>query len=274
MGIFWKKTGSVCIVLAALTIVGYAQTTSRAQLGRSANIQVPSNAGYLGVGAQDITPERAKALNLKDTSGIEVTNLVEESPASKAGLRIHDLILDANGQKVESWQQFVEFIADKSPGTKVNLLISRNGVKQTMTATLTLRPAEIVATPVPPGFVTLSPEDLKGLIAAQSAVETPQIGFICTELMPQLAEFFGAIGGVLVESVTAGTAAGRAGLKAGDVISKVNGLPIANIRELQVLIRMSAKKPITFTVVRNKKEISLNVELALNRDPSDRDAAN
>lgn len=259
-----------CVVSAALVIAGYAQTTSRTQHGRSANLQVATSAAYLGVGVQDISADRAKALNLKDIAGVEVRTVTAGAPADKIGLRAGDVILELNGQKVEGQEQFAEMIGGKAPGTKVNLLISRNGAKQTMTATLILRPVEIAASPVPPGFVTLSPEDIQGLIAAQSAVETPQIGFVCTELMPQLAEFFGAIGGVLVESVTVGTSAARAGLKAGDVISKVNGVPIANVRELQVLIRMSAKKPIIFTVVRNKKEITLNVEIAWNRDLSDR----
>ena len=90
---------------------------------------------------------------------------------------------------------------------------------------------------------------------------------------PQLAEYFGVKEGVLVRSVTAKTPAERAGLKAGDVVVKVNGTPVTTPREISGLVRANRKKAISFTVVRNKKEMSLNVEIAEERSaPSEREA--
>jgi S1-C subfamily serine protease len=91
----------------------------------------------------------------------------------------------------------------------------------------------------------------------------PRVGFEGEELNPQLAEFFGVKEGVLVRGVTPKTPAERAGLKAGDVVVKVNGTPVTNPREISGLVlRSSGKKAVVFTVVRNKKEITLNVEVA------------
>ena len=122
----------------------------------------------------------------------------------------------------------------------------------------------------------MSPEALQAMVmGAQNAVDAPKAGFDCVDLMPQLADFFGVQAGVLVESVTSRSPAERAGLKAGDIVTKVNGIPVANSREISFVIRQANKKLIAFTVVRNKKEVTLNIELASNRaDQPDRNPAN
>ena len=92
---------------------------------------------------------------------------------------------------------------------------------------------------------------------------------------PQLAAFFGVQEGVLVQMVYEKSAAERAGLKAGDVITKVNGMPVASLREISGIVRQANKKLVVFTVIRSRKEFTLNVEIAWNRpDPSDRDSVN
>ena len=93
-----------------------------------------------------------------------------------------------------------------------------------------------------------------------------RIGIDCEPLTPQLAQFFGVDDGVLVMTVTPGTAAEKAGLKAGDVIVKVSGTLVTSPREITALL-VGGHKPMAFTVVRNHKQITLNVELALEFDP-------
>jgi serine protease Do len=263
---FWKKTGLVCIVLAALAIVGYAQPTK--PRAHSANLQVPMSSGYLGVFIREVSPE-----------GVEVTGMAEDAPAAKAGLHVHDVILDINGQKVDSQEQFVESISGKTPGTKINLTLLRNGAKQTISATLGTRPAGLPLNAAVPVGVNepgpISPEQLQMMIAAAGTVSAPKLGFEFVEMLPQLAAFFGVTEGVLVESVAPRTSAEKAGLKAGDVITKVNGLPVNSVREVFGIVRQANKKVVVYTVVRNKKEMTLNIEVAWNRlDQSDRDLIN
>ncbi len=95
--------------------------------------------------------------------------------------------------------------------------------------------------------------------------DAPAVGFYGAALNSQMAGFLGVKQGVLVWEVAPGTPAEHAGLKAGDVVVKVNGTPVTNPREIAGLVRMGAKKMIVFTVVRNKKEMTLNVEVSENR---------
>src|SRR5664279_4975127 len=65
-----------------------------------------ASGGYLGIGGLDINPERAKALNLKEERGVEVSSLAEEGPAAKAGIKQGDVVLEFNGQPVQGTAQF------------------------------------------------------------------------------------------------------------------------------------------------------------------------
>jgi serine protease Do len=155
----------------------------------------------------------------------------------------------------------------------VNLLIWRNGARQNISATLALRPAQTLfldpeglvapAAPMPPN--AFPPEVLDGSVFQGLMVQSPRIGIEGETLSGQLADFFGVKEGVLVRSVLANSAASKAGMKAGDVIVKVNAIPVSNTREVAGVIR-AAHKSATFTVVRNHKEITLNVELAQERN--------
>lgn len=249
---------SAIVLLCLVTGIALAQSGAR-----SARLTQITQQGYLGVGSADLTDERAKALNLKDSSqGVEITKIGENSPAAKAGIREHDVILEVNGKAVENNLLFRTLIGATPPGTKVNLTVWRNGARQTLTATLDERhdlqlgPA-IQLAPMPP-MPPLPPLGVSGFPGFPS--DSPIVGFWGEELGPQLAEYFGVKQGVLVQSVNPNTPASRAGLKAGDVVTKVNGTPVTSPREISFLVR--DRKSISFTVVRYKKEMSLNIELA------------
>jgi serine protease Do len=167
------------------------------------------------------------------------------------------VIIEFNGQKVENLDQFLHDIAGSAPGTKVAMTVWREGAKRTLTATLAARPDELMFTfppepPLPPFEIIPAP--------------APMIGVDGETLTPQLAQFFGVEEGVLVRTVNPKSPAEKAGIKAGDVILKVNGTPVTSAREISGLLRVG-RKPMVFTVVRNHREITLNVELALEFDP-------
>lgn len=247
---YGKKAGLICMLLAALAFAGHAQTSGR-QRARNTNLQVSSASGYLGVGVQD----------LPDNSGVEVETVTEDAPAARAGIRRKDVIVEFDGQKIDGKDQFTASIIGKAPGTKVNLTVLRNGVRQNIVATLGLRPADLPLSGPQSGMlmpaVPVSPEDLQAMIAA----DAPKVGFEGEALTPQLAEFFGVHEGVLVRTVTGKTPAERSGLKAGDVVTRVNGIPVTSPREISGIVRQS-KKTVVFTIVRNRKEMTLSVEIA------------
>jgi serine protease Do len=269
MNMSFKNAAFVFLAVVSMALPGLAQI-SAPQHARSLSLHRPSPRGYLGVGVVELTDDRVKALKLKDDQGVEIKRVDPDSPASKAGLKESDVILEVNGKAIEDIGQFQNSIGETQPGTKVNLAIWHSGVKQTVPVTLDSRPENLLSfigpdlpdapmPPMPP--VPLYGDNGFGYLPGNSAV----VGFEGEALNSQLAEFFGVKDGVLVRSVNPMTPAAKAGLKAGDVVVKVNGTPVTSPREITGLVRATRKKALSFTVMRNKKEMTLHVQLALER---------
>jgi serine protease Do len=266
----WKKFGFAILAIAAAIAIPMAAQTTAPQRGRSATLRELASRGYLGVGVVDLTEDRVKALKLNDDQGVEVNRVEANSAAAKAGLMENDVILEVNGRSVQNIAQFGSTIGDAAPGTNLSLTIWRSGAKKTVSVTLDPRPffsffgiPDAPGAPIPP----MPPVPLNGgspfpTIPANS----PMVGFEGESLNAQLAAYFGVKEGVLVRSVNANSPAEHAGLKAGDVVVKVNGTPVTTPREITALVRAGRNKAIAFTVVRNKKEVKLNVEIAEDRN--------
>ena len=234
---------------------------------------------YLGVGVAEVGAERVKALKLKEERGVEITKVDDDSPALKAGLKSGDVVLDYNGQRIEGTEQFVRMVKETPEGRPVRLLISRDGNTQTLTATIAARRGH-------GAFVTpkIDQERLRAdMMAAQADMQkaqerfrfqmpdTPQVfmgmrsgglGIEAESITAQLAEYFGVKAGVLVRSVNKDSAAAKAGMKAGDVITKVGETSVAQPQEITRTLRaLQTKKTFPVVVVRNHKEMTLSVTL-------------
>lgn len=255
---------------AAFGQTAFAQSSARV---RSATIRRITDRAYLGVGVIDMTPTRARELKLPSENGVEIKRVDGDSPASKAGLHENDVILEVNAKAVEDGEQFVRLIAEATAGTKVNLTVWRNNAKITVAAMLESRPPSpmfLVPDDVMPPFPDV-PQTRSGQFSPMPG-QTPLVGFDGETLTDQLAQFFGVKEGVLVRSVGPRTPAEKAGLRAGDVVVKVNGTPVTSPREISGMVNSSRRRNVTFSVVRNKKEITLEVEIAgLRPGNSDRD---
>ena len=257
-----KKIAVSILAVGLAAALAFPQAVPNSPRGRSATSRVIMHRGYLGVGVADLTPDRVKALNLKDDSGVEVKHVDENSPASRAGLRENDVILELNRQKMEDIEQFARAIGETAPGTKIDMAIWRAGARQNLSATLEVRSGPVAPwgpdlpdLPMPPAPPT-APGDLSFFV-----VQAPVIGMEGEGLSGQLAEFFGVKSGVLVRSVSPGTPAARAGLKAGDVVTKVNAMTVTNSREIWAMVRASRRNKIPLSVVREKKDLTLALEL-------------
>src|SRR3979409_1350361 len=74
-------------------------------------VMAPVGGGsFLGIGVTEVDSERAKALNLKEERGVEITRVEEDSPAARAGLKTGDVVLEYGGQRVEGTEQFVRLV--------------------------------------------------------------------------------------------------------------------------------------------------------------------
>ncbi len=222
---------------------------------------------YLGVDVTEIGAERARALKLAEERGVELTRVAEDSPAAKAGLSAGDVVLEFNGQRVEGTEQFVRLVRETPVGRVVKLLISRGGSPQTVEATIGKRPEmKWSRTDVERDiqrarkemerFHEMIPDTPRALMSWR----TPILGIEGESLEGQLAGYFGVESGVLVRSVLKGTPAEKAGVKAGDVILKVDDTKVTTPREISSAIRsLNAKKTFPLMIRRNHKDLALSV---------------
>ena len=261
---------SKSFVTMLLLLGGLSAVTSFAQpdpprppqpprMGKTVEVYGPSS--FLGVGVVEIDAERAKELKLKEERGVEVKSVEEESPAAKAGVKVDDVVLEYQGLRVEGAEQFVRLVRETVVGRQVKLLISRNGATQTLTPTIGARPFG--------KFMSKEFEEAIGKVRIEMpdfprpmvSVRSRTLGVETESLGSQLAEYFGVKEGVLVRSVIRGSVGEKAGLKAGDVITKIGDRRIDSSSDLTTALRSRPRGSVALTIVRNQKEMVINVTL-------------
>jgi serine protease Do len=256
--------------------------TPRARTAANRSIVIgKSGNSYLGIGVAEIDAERAKALSLKEVRGVEVKSVDHDSPAAKAGLKESDVVLEYNGQRIEGTEQFIRLVRETPADRQVNLMVWRNGGTQTLSATIGHRAEhfllrtddggdsaltlEIPPIPPMPPMPAMPPMPERGMMSdvlRGYEVRSGMLGIECEPLGSQLAAFFGVKEGVLVRSVSKDSAAEKAGLRAGDVVVKVDGEAVSSTREITSLVRAArSKHTFQLVVVRDKKEVTLSVTL-------------
>jgi len=236
-------------------------------------------ASWLGVETHEISTDKAKELKLPAEHGALLGKIIPDSPAAKAGLKENDVVTEINGQRVEGTTQFRRMIREIPAGRTVQLTVWRDGRTQTITATLGKAESgrrTWVQSGTPGTFAFRMPEmpDMPNVVPSPDMdwngeifmKGQPRLGIDAEDLNGQLGSFFGAPEGegILVRDVNSGSPAEKAGLKAGDVITSVDGNRIRSIGDLRG--KLSAKRDekdrtVKLGVLRNKSEISLTVEL-------------
>ncbi|MGZ4830390.1 MAG: PDZ domain-containing protein [Candidatus Angelobacter sp.] len=263
-----KKTIALLLTGLALPLIAAQPTPQPDALSH----QIPGyfyagGRSYLGVDIRDVTTDRMSALKLKEERGVEITMVDQDAPAGKAGLREHDVILDFNGTAVESEEQIRRLIREVPPGRTVTLGISRDGVPMKINVQLAdhgtvvaqAAPRVIIPTPRVREFPR-NGMDLPFQIQTYSSV----LGVQTESLTRQLGEYFGVKNGegVLVRSVEKGSAAEKAGLKAGDVIVKADNEKLTDRSDLSHILRNHRTGgKMTLVVMRDKREQTLTVTL-------------
>ena len=231
---------------------------------------------YLGVDVADVTTERLSALKLKEEKGVEITMVDQDAPAGKAGVHEHDVILSMNGTAIESGAQLRRMIHETPPGRVVTLGLSRDGQPLTIKVQLGDKHKEFsmvmpksknysysysYTPPIPPvpNIPDIEIPEINVMVVRSSA----RSGLMVENLTGQLGEYFGVKdgNGVLVRSVEKGSRADKAGLKAGDVIVKVNDDAVHDTDDFTRALRSRNGGQNTVNVIRDKKEQTLNLVL-------------
>ncbi|MBZ5516809.1 MAG: PDZ domain-containing protein [Acidobacteriia bacterium] len=244
-------------------------------MGRRFRIGIDGGGTWLGVALKDLTVEEVKELKLPGEYGVEVKEVVDDSPAAKAGLVKGDIILEFAGEKVRSGEQLRRLVRETPPDHDVTIVVRRGSETKTLTAKVgkpKVRTYEYFESPeYPQTFNVPMPHPMPEVHVPDFNLFWMQrgarLGISADELTSQLAQYFGVKQGkgVLVREVVVGSAAEKAGLKAGDIIVAVDGKEVATVSALRRALAGNAdqkeKRTVALTIVRDKHEQTVNVEL-------------
>jgi serine protease Do len=270
------KFGAFFLGLAA--VIGIAATGLRAQdrsrvevrqTPRDGLMMLDGRGSQLGVMVSDV--------DAKEGAGVKIDEVTTDSAAEKAGLKAGDVVVEFDGERVRSARQFTRLVQETPDGRTVKIAVLRDGKRQTLDATPEARSfswgvdidgdrirreIERGMRQIPERYAYRIPEMIPGIRMGARG----RLGVTVESLSPQLAEYFGVKdGGALVSSVTQGSAAEKAGLKAGDVITSVNGGRVRDAESLSREIGDATGTELSIGVVRDKKETTLKATIESRR---------
>jgi len=191
---------------------------------------------YLGIMLQPIDKELSEALGLQTPDGVLIAQVLDNSPADKAGLRQGDIVTKIDGEKIKSGAQFRTQVALKAPGTKVELTILRDNKERKI-----------------PVVLETNDDD-------ESLELIEKLGLAVDNLNPDLAKKLGQApdtNGVVITKVEPGSSAEKAGLKPYYLITGVMqgwGVvqPIENTQDLTDALKKQADKKHVVLVIRHQ----------------------
>ena len=170
--------------------------------------------GWLGVSIQDMTPEIAKSMGLKEKKGALVAQVLTGSPAEKAGIEQGDVIAEFDGKEVSDSKDLPRIVASTPVGKTVTVKVLRDGK-------------------VTDRQVKLGEMEEKGVKVSGSPASHKSLGITVQNLTPEIAKHLGLKKetGVVVTGVEQGSPAEEAGIQTGDVIQQVNRKPVKNVED-------------------------------------------
>jgi serine protease Do len=172
--------------------------------------------GWLGVVIQKITPEIAKNFKLKELEGALVSDVAEDGPAEKAGIKRGDVIISYNGKNIKDSEMLPRVVATTEIGKKVKVGIIRDG-----------KPLGIEV------VIGELPEE--GLKASKKPEVEKDFGLVVQDITPEIAKHLNLKDrrGVIATDVTPGSPAADADIRSGDIIKEISRKPIQNTADFK-----------------------------------------
>ncbi len=271
--------GAVALAVASV-VAQSAQSNERPRT----RVWLDGRGAQIGVSVEDVE------------NGVRIEDVDTESPASKAGLRVGDVVVEVDGERVRSARQFSRLIQESPEGKSVSLGVMRDGKRQTLQVTpesgrftfdvdtdrigreveRSMRDLEPRLRELEPRLRELEPRlrefrmnppfDFRWDGLPRITSPRARLGVQLNEMTPELAEYFGAKGGgVLIARVTPDSPAAKAGLKAGDVITSIDGDRISDTDDLVDELR-DKDGEVTIGIVRDKSETNVKATLEDGRE--------
>lgn len=273
----------IALLGAAITL---APAMAGAQAGRISEIVEEPNPlllhsgaqGYLGVLVGDVDNDSASKLKLKEVRGAVITLIDHDAPAAQVGLRVNDVVLEINGQTVESAEAFGRMMREIPPGRKITLTVSRDGATQTLPVQLVDRKKLDTDVWNKLNSDTDSGSSVEGLgILGNGAggdvplpggfhmpfvgSSTLKVGALVEPLTSQMAEYLGVQNGLMVKQVVRKSEASAAGMKAFDVILKVGSENISTVSDWERSMRANQGKAVQITILRGQKQLTITLQV-------------
>jgi len=176
----------------------------------------------LGVYLADLTPEIAEGFGIKGQSGVIIQNVMDDSPAARAGLKRNDVVVEFDGQPVTELQKFRLKVADTPAGRKVPVTVLRDGKRMNFEVTLSSRETTLASTDQAPGNSTPREENVAGLDVRP--------------LTPDEREASKVQSGVVVTGVSPGSPAEDAGIESGDIVEEVGGKAVTSAADFAKML--------------------------------------
>jgi len=232
---------------------------------------------FLGVGTEDISKENMARYGMREVRGVGVTEVSKDSPAEKSGLRKDDVILRFDGEAVTSVRKLTRLVSEHAPDQTVHVTISRAGSEQELTATLAKQKFENVFGSTMPRVLRQGDIDDSVRVfpngnwppSIGGNGDTPfvwslganrRIGISTQTLSKQLADYFGVKeGGALITSVSDNSPATKAGLKAGDVITAIDGEKVTSPSDITRALNKKDNGDVTLTIIRDHNTRTITV---------------
>lgn len=265
-------------VLAAIAVLGVAGVAQGEAQERQRVQVAPENrvfgvlngtGSYLGASILEVDDERAAEAGLGEEFGVYVSTVSEEGPAADAGLETGDVITSWNGERVEGVVELQRLLRETPPGRTVSLGVVRDGDERTVEVELADRSPRTFTVPGTGRLELRRSGDAPRLVRPEGRTgrsfmlaRRARLGIGIQSLGEQLADYFGVEGGALVTSVQEDSPAGRAGLRAGDVIVRFGDDDVEDPGDLLEALRAVEPGTVEVGIVRDGSARTLTVEFS------------
>ncbi|MEP6925749.1 MAG: PDZ domain-containing protein [Pyrinomonadaceae bacterium] len=285
---FIKRKLAAISALAFVSFLGASTATAQQPVPFPSNGSATgfrftlAGGSYLGVQTENVSNENFAKYNLREPRGVAVIKVIENSPASKAGLQKGDVIINFDGEALKSEGKLLRMIGEVAPDQKAELTVLRNGGEIRVTVTMGKREEPMfrafgngngMVIPAPPDELRrlrvppVLPNDDFNPPPAPNMDDNffifgragRKLGVTVTPLSKQLAEYFGSSTGkgVLIDEVREQSAAAQAGLRAGDVILEIDGETVSDQTDLVRILNKKTEGDVSLTILRDKQRLTV-----------------
>lgn len=207
--------------------------------------------GWLGVSIQELSPELAQQFGITETKGVLVSEVLDGSPAKRAGLERGDVILEYDRKPVESPSQLRNAVARTTVGKKTTIKYVRD--KRTKTV-------EIAIDEQPKSVAKSGGEESEESVSSSGVLSDLEVREVTAELAKRLG-LAATEKGVVISQVRSGSVAEEAGLKEGDLILEINRRPVTTLRSYENAASQVAKdQPVLLLIKRQGRTLYITLK--------------